>query len=141
MDQTHKAAKLVHTSLIPMRWGDMDAFGHVNNTIYFRYMEQTRVEYLEHIGYSLEPKGTAPVIINASCTFLIPLTYPGLVEVKMFFGEPGRSSIATRYEIRLQGDNALYATGDAKVVWADMASGKSVPIPEALRTRLSDVNV
>lgn len=141
MEQTPKAGKLVHTSLIPMRWGDMDAYGHVNNTIYFRYMEQTRVEYLECAGYSLQPKGITPVIINASCTFLVPLTYPGVVEVKMFFGVTGRSSISTRYEIGLQGDTILYATGDAKVVWADMASGKSVPIPEDLRNRLSDINV
>ncbi len=141
MDQSHKAGKLVHTSLIPMRWGDMDALGHVNNTIYFRYMEQTRVEYLECAGYALEPKGITPLIINASCTFLVPLTYPGVVEVKMFFGVPGRSSISTRYEIGLQGDSTLYATGDAKVVWADMASGKSVPIPEDLRSRLSDIDV
>ncbi len=141
MDQSHKAGKLVHTSLIPMRWGDMDAYGHVNNTIYFRYMEQTRVEYLESVGYTLEPKGITPVIIDASCTFLVPLSYPGVVEVKMFFGVPGRSSIPTRYEIGLQGDTTLYATGDTKIVWVNMASGKSVPIPEDLRTCLSGVDV
>jgi acyl-CoA thioester hydrolase len=39
--------KLVHVTHIPIRWGDMDAYGHVNNTVYFRYMEQARVEWLE----------------------------------------------------------------------------------------------
>ena len=115
----------------------MDAYNHVNNTIYFRYMEQVRVEYLESLGYSIRPQGSAPVIINASCTFLIPLTYPGLVEVEMFLGAPGRSSIASSYEIRLQGDPALYASGEAKIVWTDVASGKSVPIPDALREHLA----
>jgi acyl-CoA thioester hydrolase len=122
-----------------MRWGDMDAYRHINNTVYFRYMEQVRVEYLESLGYSVEPKGTAPVIINASCTFLIPLTYPGVVEVLMFLGAPGRSSIPSSYEIRVQGDDTLYATGDAKIVWMEVASGKSVPIPDDLRARLSDI--
>ncbi len=129
--------KLVHTSLIPIRWGDMDAYGHVNNTIYFRFMEQSRVEYLERLGFKVMPQGTAPVIINAACTFLIPLNYPGTVEVRMFFGQPGRSSIPSHYEIRLQGDETLYATGDSKIVWMDVASGKSVPIPDELRAELS----
>lgn len=129
--------KLVHTSLIPIRWGDMDAYGHVNNTIYFRFMEQCRVEYIEQLGFKVMPQGTAPVIINASCTFLMPLNYPGTVEVRMYFGPPGRSSIPSHYEICLQGDQTLYATGDSKIVWMDVTSGKSVPIPEELRTQMS----
>ncbi len=132
----HKPRKLIQSSLIPIRWGDMDAYRHVNNTIYFRYMEQVRVEFLESIGYYKQSRGTAPVIINASCTFLSPLTYPGMVEVKMFFGAPGRSSIPSSYEIRLQGDDRLYASGEAKIVWMEIASGKSVPIPEDLRALL-----
>lgn len=128
---------LVQTSLIPIRWGDMDAYGHVNNTIYFRYMEQCRVEYLERLGYKVAPEGSAPVIVNASCTFLVPMNYPGTVEIRMFCGHPGRSSIPTHYEMRLQGSDLLYATGESKIVWMDVASGKSVPIPDALRAQLS----
>ena len=130
--------KLLHSSMIPIRWGDMDAYGHVNNTIYFRFMEQNRVEYLEQQGYKVMPEGTAPVIINASCTFLIPLTYPGVVDIKMYCGQPGRSSIPTHYEMRLQGDDTLYATGESKIVWMDVASGKSVAIPDELRAQLGE---
>lgn len=130
--------KLVHTSLIPIRWGDMDAYGHVNNTVFFRFMEQCRVEYLERLGFKVAPQGTAPVIINASCTFLAQLNYPGTVEITMYFGVPGRSSIPSSYEIRVQGDATLYATGESKIVWMDVASGKSVPIPDALRAELSE---
>ncbi|MBK7356255.1 MAG: acyl-CoA thioesterase [Propionivibrio sp.] len=139
MPQSHKPRMMVHQSLVPIRWGDMDAYRHVNNTVYFRYMEQARVEYLERIGYAIVPQDTAPVIINASCTFLLPLTYPGNVEVMMFFGAPGRSSFLSSYEIRLQGDDTLYATGEAKIVWTDVASGRSVMIPEDLRQRLSTI--
>ena len=128
--------KLVQTSLIPIRWGDMDAYGHVNNTIYCRYMEQIRVEYLEQLGFKVRPEGTAPVIINASCTFLIPLNYPGVVDIRMYCARPGRSSIPTHYEIRLQGDDTLYATGDSKIVWMDVSTGKSVSIPDELRAQL-----
>lgn len=141
MEPTESPRKHVLTLLIPIRWGDMDAYGHVNNTLYFRYMEQVRIEYLESIGYTVPSERASPVIINAACTFLIPLTYPGMVEIRMFFGAPGRSSIPSSYEIRLQGDNTLYATGDAKIVWMEAASGKSVPIPEDFRALLTAIKV
>lgn len=129
--------KLVHRVSVPIRWGDMDAYGHVNNTVYFRYMEECRVEYLEALGFKVMPQGLAPVIVNASCTFVIPLNYPGTVEVKMYCGSPGRSSIPTYFEIRLEGDARLYAAGESKIVWTDVSTGKSVPLPEALRAQLS----
>ncbi len=117
---------LVHTSRQPIRWGDMDALGHVNNTVYFRFMEQTRIEWVfSQAGDYRE--GTGPVIVNASCTFLVPLVYPGEVEVRMYLGEPGRSSIASRYELDCAGVRA--AEGAAKIVWIDLASGRSVPLP------------
>lgn len=141
MEHAPAARKEVHRCLVPIRWGDMDAYGHVNNTIYFRYMEQVRVEYLESLGYPIIPLGTAPVIVNTGCTFLIPLTYPGSVEVRMFLGVPGRSSIPSSYEMRRADEaDTVYATGEAKIVWTDMATGKSVPIPLDLRERLSDLH-
>ena len=70
----------VQTTTIPIRWGDMDAQGHVNNTVYFRYMEQARIEWLlrvaEQIGAGSTP---GSVIVNASCTFIEPIEYPGTV--------------------------------------------------------------
>lgn len=137
METKHPKRKLVHTSLIPIRWGDMDAYGHVNNTIYFRYMEQARCEWLEALGYKVAPEGHAPVIINAACTFMIPMTYPGTVELKLFAGHVGRSSVETHYELRIVGEDTLYSEGASKIVWMDTATGKSVPIPDALRAVVS----
>lgn len=130
--------KLIHVTRIEIRWGDMDAYEHVNNTVYFRYMEQARVEWLEHVGYRCNARQEAPVIINASCTFLMPLSYPGVVEVRMFAGHAGRSSVPTYYELRLQGDDTLRAEGAAKVVWMNPATVKSAPLPDALRRLAAD---
>ena len=110
----------------------MDAYEHVNNAVYFRYMEQARVEWLERVGYRCNAHQEAPVIINASCTFLVPLSYPGVVEVRMFAGHAGRSSVPTYYELRLQGNDALYAEGAAKVVWMNPATGKSAALPQGI---------
>ena len=118
----------VHTSQQAVRWGDMDALGHVNNTLYFRYMEQARSEWIhERVEGGGEDPGQGTVLVQATCDFLAPLTYPSSLEVRMYLGEPGRSSCMTYYEIATSG--RLCATGTAKIVWVDMATGKSSPIP------------
>lgn len=128
--------KLIHVTKMPIRWGDMDAYGHVNNTVYFRYMEQARVEWIEDMQVPVRPGGAGPVIINASCTFLIPMNYPGMVEVRTFTGAPGRSSVQTYVEMRIEGDDRIFAEGAAKVVWMDTQTGKSVPLPDHVRAVL-----
>jgi hypothetical protein len=54
------AEKLIHITKMPIRWGDMDAYGHVNNTVYFRYMEQARVEWIEAMAGVVRPGGDGP---------------------------------------------------------------------------------
>lgn len=126
--------KLVHVTKIPIRWGDMDAYGHVNNTVYFRYMEQARVELIEALGVQVRPGGDGPVIINAGCTFLKPMNYPGTVEVRTYVEQPGRSSVQSHVDMLIDGE--LYAEGAAKIVWMNTQSGKSVPIPDQVRAVL-----
>ena len=128
--------KLIHVTKMPIRWGDMDAYGHVNNTVYFRYMEQARVEWIEDMQVPVRPGGAGPVIINASCTFLIPMNDPGMVEVSTFTGTLGRSSVQTYVEMRIEGDERIFAEGAAKVVWMDTQTGKSVPLPDHVRAEL-----
>jgi acyl-CoA thioester hydrolase len=125
--------KLVHTQRIEIRWGDMDAMGHVNNTVYFRYMEQARINWFE----SLVPRGEAwrtmsIVIVNASCNFKKPINYPGMVEVRVFAGAPGGSSVPTYYELRVESE--LYADGAATVVFVDPHQQKPMRIPEEIRS-------
>ncbi len=131
--------KLLYTTRMAVRWGDMDAYGHVNNTVYFRYFEQARVEWIEDMGFPIDPNvESGAVIINADCTFLIPVNYPATVEIRVFVGQPGRSSLMTWYELYVEGDDRLCAEGSAKVVWMEMATGKSAPLPEAVRAACKD---
>ena len=129
----------VHTEVIQIRWGDMDAMGHVNNTVYFRFMEQTRISWFE----ALLPRGkawgtTGIVIANATCNFKRPINYPGTVEVRVLVGAPGGSSVPTYYEMRLAGEEAIYADGEATVVFIDMRQQKPMRIPEAIRGLLTE---
>ncbi len=132
---TQHPRRLVHTSVQPIRWGDMDALGHVNNTVYFRYMEQARIEWLFALHADVGAyQGTGPVIVNASCTFLEPLVYPGDVEVRVYLGDLGRSSIGSYYDLLMGGRK--YAEGAAKIVWIDLATGRSAPLPELVTAPL-----
>lgn len=133
---THR--KLVHTCRMQIRWGDMDAMGHVNNAVYFRYIEQARIEWLTAIDCTPDPAGQGPVIINARCTFLRQLKYPGDIEVLSFVGPVGRSSFETYQEIRRVDQPAvLCSEGGAKVVWVDFSSEKSMPLPDRVRAVLT----
>jgi acyl-CoA thioester hydrolase len=129
--------RLGYVARIPIRWGDMDSMGHVNNTVYFRYMEQTRISWFD----SLLPRGaawgsTGIVIASATCNYRRAMTYPGTVEVKLFVGMPGGSSIPTFYEMRIDDDPIPYADGSAVVVCIDTVRNKAVRIPQGLRAKL-----
>jgi acyl-CoA thioester hydrolase len=138
MSNENTAKKLVHVMRQDIRWGDMDAFGHVNNTVYFRYMESARIAFLEQAAGETDPQGEGPVIVTAYCTFARQLKYPGQIEVHTFVGAPGRSSIEVTHEIRLVDAHGkaevVHAEGGAKVVWVNFAAEKSVPLPDAFKT-------
>ena len=138
MFETTSERTLVHTVRMPIRWGDMDAMGHVNNTVYFRYIEQARIDWLAAIDCVPDPaKGSGVVIINAHCTFLRQLHYPGDIEVATYVGPIGRSSFETFQEIRrVDTPHVLVAHGGAKTVWTNYALGKSAPVPDEIRARL-----
>jgi len=132
--------QLVHTMRMPIRWGDMDAMGHVNNTNYFRYIESARIAWLEQVGGLANPAGEGPVIVSASMNFMKQLTYPADIEVRTFVTPPGRSSVEVSHQIRLVGADGeageVHAEGMAKVVWVDFKIGKSAPLPASLRAAL-----
>ena len=124
--------------VIPIRWGDMDAMGHVNNTIYFRYMEIIRLQWLFNIGGAPDPKGHGPVIVNTFCNFIRQLKFPGDVLAKHYVANPGRASFDTFITLeRTDEPGVVYATGGATTVWIDFPSEKSVPLPEWLRPQLA----
>ncbi|MCY7317538.1 MAG: acyl-CoA thioesterase [Ramlibacter sp.] len=126
--------KLVFELTMPIRWGDMDAMGHVNNTSYFRYLEIIRIEWARSIGCQPDPTGDGIVIVNAFCNFYRQLEYPGDVLIKMYVSDVGRSSFETWATMeRADAPGAIYADGGATTVWVNFPAQKSVPLPDRLR--------
>ncbi len=131
------ARKLTHTTTIPIRWGDMDPMGHVNNTLYFRYMEIVRLEWLYAIGGAPNPQGCGPVLINAYCNFMRQLQFPGDVVARHYVGNPGRSSFDSYMTLeRSDAPGVICADGGATTVWTDIKAQKSMPMPDWLRSML-----
>jgi acyl-CoA thioester hydrolase len=130
-------AAVMHTAILPVRWGDMDAFRHVNNTKFFRYFEQTRVEWLRTLpGASMEGE-VGPVVAHTACAFKQPLRHPATVRVALLSTVPGRSSIETYYRITTEAaPDTVVARGSASIVWIDFATGRPVALPDAMREAL-----
>ncbi len=129
--------KFVHEMVIPIRWGDMDAMGHVNNTLYFRYMEVVRLDWIFSRNPAFAMSQEGPVIINAFCNFLRQLTFPGDAKVTMYVANPGRSSFETYHTIeRTDEPGVVYAEGGAKTVWSHYERKVAQPLPDWFRAHL-----
>jgi acyl-CoA thioester hydrolase len=129
--------KLVHEMRMPIRWGDMDAYGHVNNTVYFRYLEQARIEWITSLGYSVAPGQESMLMINGFCNFYQQLSYPGELILKTSTGAIGRSSLDVYTQMYLTtAPDAVVAEGGATMVWVDLNMNQSTPWPEHILQKL-----
>lgn len=128
------APQPVYSFHIPVRWGDMDAFGHVNNTLYFRYFEETRFQWMldKHVPIKSD---SYPVVVTIGATFLRPVFHPDTLRIDVFISEPGRSSFMTHYKVYSSSDlENPCSEGYSKIVWVDAQTGKSVALPDTVRS-------
>ncbi len=132
-----------HRLTIPVRWGDMDAFGHVNNAKYFTYCESARISYFQAIGLGAE-HNTAPVygpsVVTATCNFRRQVHYPANLEVGVRAVKIGRTSFTLEYGIFLEDTADLLADGSSVVVWVDYRAGKSAALPESLKQHIRELD-
>ena len=133
--EPHTGHKL-HSMRFPLRWGEMDALGHVNNAQYLRYFEESRIVWSESLGMHLDGAGEGMILLKASVTYKKQVTYPGNIDVALFAGEIGRSSFHLINTLTVEGDDTAAAVGDFIIVWFDYVSGKSLAIPDSLRAVL-----
>ena len=122
---------------IDVAWGDMDAMGHVNNTVYFRYFETARISCFADLGLgSIEQSQVGPILHSASCRFRIPLTHPDTVVVGARIGDIEEDRFLMRYRAVSRRHGAVAADGESLIVTFDYASGTKAPISHDLRERL-----
>lgn len=140
-------AGFCHWTKVQVRWGDMDAFGHVNNANYFTYCESGRIRLFEAL--ELEALGRAegaghrlgPGLVAASLNFRKQVKYPADLDVGLRVSKVGTKSFAVDYVILRAGEDDAVADGTSVIVWVDYdarrGEGEALPLSETLRARLA----
>ncbi len=123
---------------LDLPWGDMDAFGHVNNVAYFRYFEQSRVAFLKAVGWMPEgsPTGIGPIVHSTQARFRLPLAYPDRLRVGTRMTELAADRVTLEHRVVSERLGRVAADGWVVVVCLDYAVGTKVNIPDTIRTAL-----
>ncbi len=131
------AGKLVQTDRMTMRWGEMDALGHMNNVSYFRYFEEVRIAWFERLNIEYQALGEGPILGTITCKYLIPAIYPVELEITTRVGKPGHCSFRMWHELYNADDpKERFAEAEAVLVWIDIAAGRSRPMPGWMRNEI-----
>ena len=128
---------VLHQTEIALRWGEMDALGHLNNVTFFRLMEEARVQWCQAVGIELSSHDQGVVVVRVGCDFLRQVHYPATLRLESSVEKIGRSSIDLRQQMFVVGGPPEpCAEGHSRIVWIDFGSAKSAPLPDPLRARL-----
>lgn len=117
---------------IGVRWRDLDAFNHVNNSTYLTYLEEARLQWLQHVPGWFD-EHSMPVLAASSINYRRPIEWPAQLSVTLFCERLGNSSITIAHRIASADDDTLYSDGNVVLVWMDPATGKPVSLPESIR--------
>ena len=127
---------------IPVAWGEMDAFQHVNNVIYFKYFESVRIAFFERLDMVafMETTGIGPILASTQCKYKVPLTYPDTVSVgaRVSFIEEDRCG--RDYVLVSHKPGAVAAQGDGQIVAYDYRKGAKALIPEEMKQKILSVD-
>lgn len=126
---------------LPIAWGDMDAFQHVNNVVYFKYFESARISYFEKLKFLefMDETGIGPILASTQCRYKIPLTYPDTVTVgtKVETIEEGR--FIMKYAVLSHKYKKIAALGEGVIVTFNYKNNIKAIIPDEIRTRIIDL--
>lgn len=127
-------AKPLFSVDFPVRWRDLDAFNHVNNSSFLTYLEEARLRWLASLAGPWLSETSAPVLASAELQFRRPIPWPETVRVELRALRLGRSSLTLGHRLLSAGDaGILYCEGQTVMVWVDAATGKGASLPEAVR--------
>ena len=121
---------------IPVQWGDMDAFQHVNNVAYLRWFETGRIAHFEKAGLFGNMPALGPILARQTIDYRFPLVYPDSVRVLAATEKLGNTSFTVRLRLESVRHGKVAAEGEAVVVMLDYRTGDKVPLAPDLRARL-----
>lgn len=126
---------------LPILWGDQDAFGHVNNVVYFRWCESARVAYLNDTGLQalMSQANLGPILASIKCDYLRQLNFPDTVRIGARVTRIGNKSVSMEHAIFSDSLQAIVAKSDSVVVLFDYSQQKSCAIPANVRDKIAAV--
>jgi acyl-CoA thioester hydrolase len=132
---------------VDVAWGEMDAFGHVNNIAFFRYFESARIAYLRAIGLtgghaaaSAAAAAIGPILHSTHCRFRLPLSFPDTVRVGARASEVAADRFTMEYRLVSMKKQQIAADGGGIVVAYDYARGCKTDLPTAVRARIRELD-
>ena len=127
---------------LQVRWGDMDALGHVNNARYLTYFETARIAYFEMLGPDkrITIEGVTPVLARVTCDYLRPVEYPASLQVGVRVTRVGTTSLEFEHLVLDKATGAACAVGTAVLVAWDFRTRAKAPLPESIRKRIAEID-
>src|SRR5215470_13547946 len=124
---------------LPVVWGEMDSYRHVNNVVYFRYLECARLEYFVRLDWFEFEKetGIGPILAATQARFRRPLTYPDTIAIAARLLDMGEDRFSLEHRILSQAQEAIVTEGQGLIVTYDYRREKKVPVPEELKQRIA----
>ena len=120
-------------------WGDMDAFGHVNNVMYYRYMESARIRYMDELNIFQHDVYT--VVASNQCKYIRPVFYPDQLKIGARVEEMRNSALRMSYLLWSEQQQAIVALGEAVMVCVDKENMLKLPIPEIIRQKVTKIEL
>jgi acyl-CoA thioester hydrolase len=130
---TSEASRYPVSFDIPVRWRDLDALGHVNNAVYFTYLEMAREAYWNALGYELLPGGFGYLVARAECDFRAPIRQGRVARIRLRCPRLGTKSWEIEYRVEDAADGTVYAEARSVQVYCHLPTGRTEPIPGEVR--------
>lgn len=127
---------------LPVLWGDMDAFGHVNNTRFLRWFETARIAHFQRVGIETDQAvGVAPILAHISCDFIAPVDFPSEILTGARATRIGTSSFHHEYVVSLvERPDDPVARGTGVIVMYNYDAAEKAPVPEDLKKRIRELD-
>ena len=122
---------------VALRWRDLDAFNHVNNSNFLTYLEEARIRWFASWNGVWVNEEMAPLLAAVQLNYRMPIPYPSDVVVELFVDRLGTSSVTIGHRIMSEDGTTLYCDGHVVVVWIDRASGRPIALPETVRNAMA----
>jgi acyl-CoA thioester hydrolase len=129
---------VLFTAGLSVRWRDLDAFNHVNNSNYLTFLEEARLQWLQQVRGEWFGEGSMPVLASSEVSYRRPIAWPAQLAIELSCERLGNSSLTLAHRIVDAGNpGCLYSDGRVVLVWMNPTTGKPVPLPQAIRDAIA----